>query len=149
MSASDPHFRLRLPTDLKAAIEQAAQKSKRSINAMIVDALEDYFSKDGRVPRLIDTIAFSTQIQKELATTQRFIAAAYMSAVNLGRMMPVEDFETHFGVGSNLGQLVQELLSGTNKDETGQERLKRAAAELLAIAGEWDRFLEYKLRKGR
>ena len=48
MSANDPHFRLRLPVELKSNIEQIAKETSRSINAVIVDALEEKFAKNGR-----------------------------------------------------------------------------------------------------
>lgn len=40
MARDDPHFRLRLPAELKEAIEQEARNSGRSINAEIVFRLE-------------------------------------------------------------------------------------------------------------
>ncbi|TYR32079.1 Arc family DNA-binding protein [Mesorhizobium microcysteis] len=40
MARDDPHFRLRLPADLKTAIEVAAKESGRSINSEIVVRLD-------------------------------------------------------------------------------------------------------------
>jgi hypothetical protein len=51
MARSDPHFRLRIPPELKAVIEIHAKYNQRSINAEIVHALEQYFPK----PKTSDT----------------------------------------------------------------------------------------------
>lgn len=40
MARDDPQFRIRLPADLKAWVENAAKKSNRSLNAEIVQRLE-------------------------------------------------------------------------------------------------------------
>lgn len=44
MARDDPHFRLRLPPDLKARVEDAARAAGRSINAEIVQRLEASFA---------------------------------------------------------------------------------------------------------
>lgn len=41
MSREDPQFKLRMPPELKARIEQAAKESRRSLNAEIVARLEE------------------------------------------------------------------------------------------------------------
>jgi len=41
MARDDPHFRLRIPAELKTRIEQRAARNKRSINAEIVALLEE------------------------------------------------------------------------------------------------------------
>ncbi len=41
--AEDTLFRLRIPADIKARIADAAQKSRRSLNAEIIVALERVF----------------------------------------------------------------------------------------------------------
>ena len=43
MTKNDPHFRLRLPADLKSRVGQSAEKNNRSINAEIVHRLEASF----------------------------------------------------------------------------------------------------------
>ena len=43
MARDDPHFRLRIPEDLKALIEQSAAKNNRSMTAEIVSRLERSF----------------------------------------------------------------------------------------------------------
>lgn len=40
MAKDDPHFRLRIPAELKAEVEASAAKNKRSINAEIVALVE-------------------------------------------------------------------------------------------------------------
>ncbi len=44
MAKNDPEFRLRLPADLKAAIEQLAKDNDRSINSEIVARLKESLS---------------------------------------------------------------------------------------------------------
>lgn len=43
MSRNDPHFRLRIPAELKARVEEAARQSRRSVTAEILVALERVF----------------------------------------------------------------------------------------------------------
>ena len=44
MAREDPHFRLRLPAELKDKIEHSAKMNSRSINAEIVSRLTNSFS---------------------------------------------------------------------------------------------------------
>lgn len=46
MARSDPHFRLRIPDQLKKQIEDAASKNGRSINAEIIKRLQDTLDFD-------------------------------------------------------------------------------------------------------
>ena len=46
MAREDPHFRLRIPQDLKAKVEEAAHESRRSITAEIVSRLQLSFDLD-------------------------------------------------------------------------------------------------------
>lgn len=50
MSRDDPHFRLRVPEELKAKVEAAANKKRRSMTAEIVDRLEETFRQDEWLP---------------------------------------------------------------------------------------------------
>ena len=43
MARDDPHFRLRIPADLKEKVEAFAKANNRSINAEIVSRLEGSF----------------------------------------------------------------------------------------------------------
>lgn len=45
MSREDPQFKLRLPAELKARIDQAAAENHRSINAELIARLESTFSE--------------------------------------------------------------------------------------------------------
>lgn len=45
MAREDPHFRLRIPSALKARIEDAAKENNRSINAEIVLRLSESFDE--------------------------------------------------------------------------------------------------------
>lgn len=64
MSRDDPQFKLRLPADLKARIDQAAAENRRSINAELVARLEDSF-----IPRSMDDIERDSlsKLERELA----------------------------------------------------------------------------------
>lgn len=46
MSRSDPQVNFRIPAELKAQLEAAAEKNKRSITAELVARLEESFAAD-------------------------------------------------------------------------------------------------------
>lgn len=48
MSRTDAQFKLRMPPALRAQVEQAAQKARRSLNAEIVLRLEASFAQAGQ-----------------------------------------------------------------------------------------------------
>ena len=48
MSRTDPQFKLRMPTALRAQVEQAAKDARRSLNAEIVLRLEASFAQSTR-----------------------------------------------------------------------------------------------------
>ena len=56
MARNDPHFRLRLPADLKERIEKAAQLSGRSINAEIVRILSIHYPTKPPVEEVLKRI---------------------------------------------------------------------------------------------
>ncbi|WP_306915106.1 Arc family DNA-binding protein [Rhizobium mesoamericanum] len=47
MSRGDPHFRLRIPEDLKREIETAARANSRTITSEVVFRLEQSFGRSG------------------------------------------------------------------------------------------------------
>lgn len=53
MARNDPQFNLRVPAELKIAVEEAAKKSGRSINAEAVYRLEQSFSNQNTSSQLI------------------------------------------------------------------------------------------------
>lgn len=56
MAREDLHFRLRIPEDLKAKVQEAANQSHRSMTAEIISRLEQSFTFDKRVGDLeLDT----------------------------------------------------------------------------------------------
>jgi len=71
MSRDDPHFRLRIPEDLKREIEASARANSRSITAEIVTRLEMSLGLSGSdKPTLIAEIE---QLRTRLAQLQRLI----------------------------------------------------------------------------
>lgn len=108
MAREDLHFRLRLPEDLKARIETAAEQSRRSMTAEIVARLEQSFEHP-RAPGLADMDELR-QMQEELrvllhnATVRsemrdRLQAREeperyYERALELGDDLPEDDRET-------------------------------------------------------
>ncbi|MDE3789603.1 Arc family DNA-binding protein [Sinorhizobium meliloti] len=46
MARQDPHFRLRLPEDLKSRIEDAATRNRRTMTSEIIARLESTFSRE-------------------------------------------------------------------------------------------------------
>ncbi|MGP1148210.1 Arc family DNA-binding protein [Serratia sp. CY49633] len=49
MSRVDPQFKLRLPADLKAKLDQRAKMNGRSINAELVQIVQDAIASPSRV----------------------------------------------------------------------------------------------------
>jgi len=54
MARSDPQMNIRLPEELKAAIEQAAKANGRSMNAEIVSRLEQSFAVSDKAKAFMD-----------------------------------------------------------------------------------------------
>ncbi|WP_180881362.1 Arc family DNA-binding protein [Brucella sp. 191011898] len=52
MAKDDPHFRLRIPEDMKKRIEIAASENQRSINAEILYRLQTTLDMDEYVPEV-------------------------------------------------------------------------------------------------
>ncbi|MDX0057924.1 Arc family DNA-binding protein [Sinorhizobium meliloti] len=46
MARQDPHFRLRIPEDLKSRIEDAATRNRRTMTSEIIARLESTFSRE-------------------------------------------------------------------------------------------------------
>lgn len=77
MAREDPHFRLRIPEELKARIEAASLEARRSINAEIVARLEASF--DNRAAR-------SSLDQVALASLKDIVAAPYIGELERERL---------------------------------------------------------------
>lgn len=76
MARDDPHFRLRLPADLKARVEEAARAANRSINAEIVQRLEGSFI----YPEIdVDLETLIQQILEHAFTSEEFVSTALAS----------------------------------------------------------------------
>jgi RNase H-fold protein (predicted Holliday junction resolvase) len=71
MAREDLHFRLRIPEELKAKIEGAAQSNRRSMTAEIIDRLEASF---GGEERLWDEVNRISDAVEELHTKINGIA---------------------------------------------------------------------------
>lgn len=65
MGREDPHFRLRLPADLKSRIEAAAKRNRRSINAEIVGVLDMEYPPRPTVDDLLVEIREATRLAKK------------------------------------------------------------------------------------
>lgn len=65
MAKDDPHFRLRLPVELKNEIEQAAKENNRSINAEIISRLEDASSAAPLLKELISLLESASKRERE------------------------------------------------------------------------------------
>lgn len=66
MARNDPQFNLRVPAELKIAVEEAAKKSGRSINAEAVYRLEQSFSKQNTSSQLIDLSQAIADLKAEI-----------------------------------------------------------------------------------
>jgi hypothetical protein len=77
MARDDPHFRLRLPADLKREIEQAAEQAGRSINAEIVNRLTSVQEKQKSLDEamsLLNMIGSLIQMLEKLAENKEDMA---------------------------------------------------------------------------
>jgi predicted DNA-binding protein len=104
MAREDPQMKLRVPTELKARVEEAAQHAGRSLNAEIVHRLERSFVVDEQLAiPLLETLADAIEKiisdragSKEVAKEQMKRATAIQDAAE-GREKAVRD-----GDGSDL-----------------------------------------------
>lgn len=83
MSREDLHFRLRIPEDLKATIEKAAEENHRSMTAEMVARLQ----ASEEIPRILsdfelakDRILSAQTLEKSLRDQVRILNAALMAA---------------------------------------------------------------------
>ncbi|MGE7204919.1 Arc family DNA-binding protein [Sphingomonas sp. NPDC019816] len=67
------YFRVRLPNDLKALIEEASYASKRSMNAEVISRLEASFAQDQESADDKETIAEHEERIRELEFDMRRI----------------------------------------------------------------------------
>lgn len=63
---SDPQFKLRLPPDIKEALEAAAQRNNRSVSAEILARLADTLRYESKEDIWDRKIADLTRLQNEL-----------------------------------------------------------------------------------
>ncbi|MFC0710727.1 Arc family DNA-binding protein [Azorhizophilus paspali] len=90
MKQTDPQFKLRLPAELKARIDQAAADSHRSINAEIVarlaasfeparesSAVREPVSLYGSYTSSAQLIGTLTEVQEQMAALQAQLRAAH------------------------------------------------------------------------
>lgn len=70
MSRDITPFGLRMPSDLKAQVDAAAEKNGRSINAECVARLQESFELKGEVPA-IDIQALAEALAPKLAAEMR------------------------------------------------------------------------------
>lgn len=67
MKRTDPQFKLRIPEELKARIDEAAKESRRSINAEIIARLEQSFPRSASFP-------LPPKLAEQIATLDRQVA---------------------------------------------------------------------------
>lgn len=71
MAAIDPHFRLRIPEDLKARVERAAEENSRSITAEIVYRLKGSFGVEASETDMLDRRIRETEVALRAAQAER------------------------------------------------------------------------------
>lgn len=86
MKSTDSQFRLRLPVDLKARLEEAAKAEGRSINAQVLVYLEESLNRAGPV----ELAAQLEDVQQELSSLRENFVAV-LRALRDNRM---DDFVT-------------------------------------------------------
>ena len=65
MAVNDPHFKIRLPVDLKTRLEAAAVDNARSVTAEIVHRLQESFEVERLLPEGLDAVEARAQEQTE------------------------------------------------------------------------------------
>lgn len=118
MSREDPQFKLRMPTELRAQVEQAAKGSGRSLNAELVARIEASFLGESTPEKLIPATR-----AKELALMaraglpdeiRRRTIEAITGAVRLGHSnaaVDVGDLGLDFGIpDADLDRLIEDVL---------------------------------------
>lgn len=99
MARDDPYFRLRIPEDLKARVQKAAEANKRSMTAEIIARLDESFSSDRKyteqdILRIMDALEEATKKLRENTRAQEsFLATLFsgqesMADTVLGRSSP-------------------------------------------------------------
>jgi hypothetical protein len=78
MARDDLHFRLRIPDELKARVENAASENRRSMTAEIIDRLEKSFQSPISIPGLSpdDTDRLVGVIVAQVVTAMRDLPTA-------------------------------------------------------------------------
>lgn len=82
MSREDPQLRIRLPVDLKEKIESTAKDNGRSMNAEIVQRLDQSFEKGVPLDKLVSAKEAMIIIQKAKEELSRVILKRAFAEIN-------------------------------------------------------------------
>lgn len=112
MAREDLHFRLRIPEELKAKVEQSASDNHRSMTAEIVARLEDSFASAQNVRSDDGTKNEKLFFQKldELNQSMRQTSHAF-------KFILVEILENNGRVGKNTISMARKILEGATPHE--------------------------------
>ena len=87
MKQTDPHFKMRLSPELKEQISVAAKAAGRSMNAEIVQRLDESFQKTERVVKIPSDVPLDQSQARllglwgDMTDTQRRLAIAVLEAL--------------------------------------------------------------------
>ncbi|EMM1612195.1 Arc family DNA-binding protein [Raoultella ornithinolytica] len=82
MSREDPQLRIRLPIELKEKIEEVAKSNNRSMNAEIVQRLDQSFAKEVPLDKLVPAKEAMAIIQKAKEELSRVILKRTFTEIN-------------------------------------------------------------------
>jgi hypothetical protein len=129
MAKDDPHFRLRIPAELKAEIEESAKANNRSINAEIVARLENA----GDERRLLN-IALTTMERIQEAERSKMEVMRWMRDQINGQSSVLESIAQSDGqLGEETLRLLREMVATRGKDNDFP--LSREDIEALSSKG--------------
>lgn len=112
MAKDDPHFRLRLPAELKAEVERAAKENNRSINAEIVSRLEDsILARNGIVDALM-VAERSLQREREALDVMKWFVTQQKAANAMLEMVAESDGK----ISPDLLKLIRHAMDNRGKD---------------------------------
>lgn len=145
MAKDDPHFRLRIPADLKARIEQSAKSNRRSANAEIIQALEQVYPPDPSVEDVLERVHAAIAMSETVAFPYRKVL-----------IDALDDLSARLSAGLEFGQfrartLPDEYQRATDHAErwTRWRRAKRHGVEQADLERELAKGMLHKLGEDR
>lgn len=107
MARDDPHFRLRIPFGLKAAIERDAAANRRSINAEILDRVSRTVRQENGSPYLARIYSDLNTVDYVITAQEDVIREYENSLEELQRRIVHEEHIDHERLGQEIARLIE------------------------------------------